>query len=85
MARKADAQKAMNRRSAARKRSDPARDSGKKIDAKTLDVLVALQRNVKKYSPIIRKKLLAAGVNANPAFVYSAAMYYETLDRLAKE
>jgi hypothetical protein len=85
MARKSAAPKTADRRRTPRKRRTSANGNGKKIDAKTLHTLLTLQRNVKRFSPIVRKRLLAAGVKANPAFIYSAAMYYETLDRLAKE
>jgi hypothetical protein len=88
MARKSSAPKtATKRRVASRTRSRTTNGNGKlsETDARNLRTLLALYENVKKYSPIIRKKLRAAGVKPDPAVVYSAAMYYETLDRLAKE
>jgi hypothetical protein len=44
-----------------------------------------LRSNVKRYAPRIRKKLAKAGKKVNPAIVYSAAKYYKTLEKLAKE
>lgn len=86
MARKSTAQQSPARRTS-RKRLRRARRNanGAKVNAKTLRTARELLRNVKKYTPIIQKKLRAAGVKADPATLFSAAMYYETLDRLAKE
>ena len=48
--------------------------------------MIALERNIKANTPTVLKKLRQAGVkNPNPALVYTAAKYYECLDRLAKE
>ena len=48
--------------------------------------IIALERNVKTNTPKVLKKLRQAGVKKpNPALVYTAAKYYECLDRLAKE
>jgi hypothetical protein len=48
--------------------------------------LIELARNVKKNTPRVVKKLREAGVKKpNPALVYTAAKYYDCLDRLAKE
>jgi len=48
--------------------------------------LVELARNVKKNTPRVIQKLRKAGVRKpNPALVYTAAKYYDCLDRLAKE
>ena len=48
--------------------------------------LIELTRNVKKNTPRVIQKLRKAGVKKpNPAVVYTAAKYYDCLDRLAKE
>jgi hypothetical protein len=48
--------------------------------------LIDLARSVKKNTPRVVRKLRKAGVKRpNPALVYSAAKYYDCLDRLAKE
>jgi hypothetical protein len=48
--------------------------------------IIDLERNVKANSPKVLEKLRQAGVKKpNPALVYTAAKYYECLDRLAKE
>ena len=48
--------------------------------------LIDLSRRVKKDTPRVLHKLRKAGVKKlNPALVYSAAKYYDCLDRLAKE
>jgi hypothetical protein len=45
-----------------------------------------LARNVKKNTPRVIRKLRKAGIKKpNPALVYTAAKYYDCLDRLAKE
>jgi hypothetical protein len=86
MARKSIAQQSPARRTSRKRvRRAPRNVTGTKLNAKTLRTARELLRNVKKYTPIIQKKLRAAGVKADPATLYSAAMYYETLDRLAKE
>jgi len=86
MTRKSTARQSPARRPS-RKRLRRASGNGNsaKLDAKTLRTVRELERNAKKYTPLIRKKLRAAGVKTDPASLYSAAMYYETLDRLAKE
>jgi hypothetical protein len=43
-----------------------------------------LARNIRKNSPRIEKKLREAGIKPDPALVYTAAKYYDALDRLAK-
>jgi len=50
-----------------------------------LRALRALAANVRKYTPRIEKKLRKAGLKADPAVVFSVAMYYDCLNRLAKE
>jgi hypothetical protein len=48
--------------------------------------LIELARNVKKNTPRVIQKLRKAGVKKpSPAVVYTAAKYYDCLDRLAKE
>lgn len=48
--------------------------------------MVELARNVKKNRARVIKKLRKAGVKRpNPALVYTAAKYFDCLDRLAKE
>jgi len=87
MARSSATKKRATKARAPRRRTRRANGNGKlsKRDAETLRTLLALQANVKKYSPMIRRKLRAAGVKPDPALVYSAAMYFPALDRLAKE
>ena len=46
--------------------------------------LRALAANIRKYTPRIEKKLRKAGIKPDPALVYTAAKYYDALDRLAK-
>jgi hypothetical protein len=46
--------------------------------------LEAAAREIRKNSPIIRRKLRKAGVKPDPALVFSAAQYYEALKKLAK-
>jgi hypothetical protein len=43
-----------------------------------------LARNMRKNTPSIEKKLREAGIKPDPALVYTAAKYYDALDRLAK-
>jgi hypothetical protein len=91
MARKSSAKKSSRttRRAASRKhvRNSNGNGNGKveRLDAQTIRTLISLGENVDRYGPILRKKLRAAGVKPTPATIFSAAMYYETLDRLAKE
>jgi hypothetical protein len=48
--------------------------------------LIELARNIKENTPRVRAKLRKAGVKKpNPALVYTAAKYYDCLERLAKE
>ena len=48
--------------------------------------MIDLARNIKKNTPRVREKLRKAGIKKpNPALVYTAAKYYDCLDRLAKE
>jgi hypothetical protein len=50
-----------------------------------LRALRALAANVRKYTPRIEKNLRKAGLKADPSVVFSVAMYYDCLNRLAKE
>jgi len=55
------------------------------MTAKTRKNLEALKKSIKENTPRIERKLARAGVKADPALVHSAAMYYPTLKKLAKE
>jgi phenylacetate-coenzyme A ligase PaaK-like adenylate-forming protein len=68
-----------------RKRNGKTTRKAVKLDANTRRALLQLARNVKKNSPIIRRRLRAAGVKPNPAMVFVTALNLEALDRLAKE
>jgi hypothetical protein len=46
--------------------------------------LKVLAANIRKNTPRIEQKLRRAGIKPDPALVYTAAKYYEALDRLAK-
>jgi hypothetical protein len=50
-----------------------------------LRALRALAVNLRKFTPRIEKKLRKAGLKADPAVVFSVAMYYDCLNRLAEE
>jgi hypothetical protein len=50
-----------------------------------LRALKVLAANVRKNTPRIKKKLRKAGLQADPVVVFSVAMYYDCLNRLAKE
>jgi hypothetical protein len=90
---------ATKRRSTSRKRRVNGRTNGKsraklngkangksaKLDARTRKALLQLARRVKKNTPIIEKRLRAAGIKPNPELVFAAAMNLGALDRLAKE
>jgi hypothetical protein len=47
--------------------------------------LLALARSYSRNKPRIEKKLRKAGLKADSAVVFSVAMYYDCLNRLAKE
>ena len=48
--------------------------------------MIDLARSIKANTPMVLKKLRQAGVKKpNPALVYTAAKYYDCLDKLAKE
>jgi hypothetical protein len=44
-----------------------------------------IQRNVEKHTPVVERKLAKAGIQADPAVVFVAAQYYDTLQKLAKK
>jgi hypothetical protein len=69
------------------KRRANGKPNGKsaKLDARTRKALIQLARRVKRNTPIIEKRLRAAGVKPDPALVFAAAMNLGALDRLAKE
>jgi len=46
--------------------------------------LKRIARDIKKNSPIIRRKLIKAGVKPDPVLVFFAAKYYDALKKLAK-
>ena len=80
MARKSPVRKATKKRRGLRKRS-----SRSAADIRTEQALLHLARNVKRNSPVIRQKLREAGMDPNPSLVFATAMYFDALDRLAKE
>lgn len=51
----------------------------------TRKTLADLQKSIRENTPKIERKLKKAGKQADPALVYSAAKYYKTLKKLAKE
>ena len=55
------------------------------MSKKEIRALRVLAANVRKYTPLIEKKLRKAGIEPDPVLVFSAAMYYPALNRLAKE
>lgn len=50
-----------------------------------LRALKELAASLRKNKPRIEMKLRKAGHKADPVVVFTAAMYYDCLDRLAKE
>ena len=46
--------------------------------------LKRIARDIKKNSPIIRRKLIKAGVKPDPVLVFFAAKNYDALKKLAK-
>jgi hypothetical protein len=54
------------------------------MSKKQIRALKVLAANVRKNTPRIEKKLRKAGIKPDPALVFTAAKYYEALDRLAK-
>ncbi len=78
---------ATKRRGITRKRKTNGRANGKtaKLDVRARKALLQLARRVKKNTPIIKKRLRAAGIKPKPALVFAAAMNLGALDRLAGE
>lgn len=54
------------------------------MSKKQKQALKRIARNIKKNSPIIRRKLIKAGVKPDPVLVFFAAKYYGALKKLAK-
>jgi hypothetical protein len=54
------------------------------MSKKQLRALKVLAANIRRNTPRINKKLHKAGIKIDPALVYTAAKYYDALDRLAK-
>lgn len=59
--------------------------SEKAVSKQQREALKSLRINIKRNAPLVAKKLSRSGAKADPALVYSAAKYYLTLKRLAKE
>jgi hypothetical protein len=55
------------------------------MSKETRRALLALARSYRKNKPRIEAKLRKSGLKADPAVVFSVAMYYDCLNRLAKE
>ena len=55
-----------------------------RMSKEQIRALRILARNIRKNSPRIERKLRKAGIKTDPALVYTAAKYYDALDRLAK-
>ncbi|MFZ0821025.1 MAG: hypothetical protein WAM91_13215 [Candidatus Acidiferrales bacterium] len=58
---------------------------GSTLTDEQMRVFDELMGNVKKYSPMIRRKLRAAGVVPDEGLVFVTAMYFPALDRLAHD
>lgn len=55
------------------------------MSSATKKAIREIQQNIKKYAPVVEKKLAKAGIAADPAIVFSTAQYYTTLTKLAKK
>ena len=55
------------------------------MSERTKRALICLSKSVNENSAHIREVLRKAGVNPDPALVYSAAKFYEALSKLAEE
>lgn len=55
------------------------------MSAKKARDIKALQDNVKRYTPLVERKLAARGRKPRPEFVHAAAKYYPALKKLASE
>jgi hypothetical protein len=68
-----------------KRRRGAKRSRRSQAELRTEQTLLQLARNVKKNSPIVRRKLREAGLKPDPTLVLATAMYFDALDRLAKE
>jgi hypothetical protein len=55
------------------------------MSKETYRALLALARSYHKNKPRIEKKLRKAGLKADPAVVFTVAIYHDCLNRLAEE
>lgn len=55
------------------------------MSIKVRRALKSLSESIQKNTPQIEETLKKAGVNLDPALVYSAAKYFEALNKLASE
>ena len=55
------------------------------MSKETRRVLLALARSYRKNKPRLEKRLRKGGLKADPVVLFSVAMYYDCLNRLAKE
>jgi len=55
------------------------------MSARTRQAIVQLSKSVNENSARINQILLKNGVNPDPAFVFTAAKYFEALSKLAEE
>lgn len=67
-----------------REASSRSRQERDAVSKKQKQALKRIARNIKKNSPIIRRKLIQAGVKPDPVLVFFAAKYYGALKKLAK-
>ena len=49
------------------------------------ETLASLKKSLRENTPKIERMIKKAGKQADPALVYSAAKYYKTLKKLAKD
>ena len=55
------------------------------MSAKTREALERAIKAIEENAPSIKEKLCNAGVESREVFVYSAAKYYDALNKLSKE
>jgi hypothetical protein len=55
------------------------------MSRKVYKALRTLQESLRKNEPRVLRQFEKAGVEPDPSIVYSFALYYDTLKRLAKE
>ena len=53
------------------------------MSTKNAQNIRVLQDNVKRYTPLVERKLAARGRKPRPEFVHAAAKYYPALKKLA--